>query len=337
MPLELSHSPQVAHPLADCGARPPTVEGMYASLTPSAALLSLAAAQDGVFSSRQVIDLGGTNALIRRFVRDGHWHRVASGILATTASPTWRGLVWAGVLLGGSSAIVGGAAAAHLHGIGPEPSDIDIWAPDNAPRSREPWRFHRERRTGRSEPTRVSLAQATLDVCCAGEADDIAATLAAALNKRRSAAADLRALVEGQQRLRHRQLILSMLSDVASGAESALEMRYLRDVKRAHGLPIGTRQVGMSAHSRTDVGYLEQMVLVELDGRLGHEGIGAWRDWKRDNEHAVSGHFTTLRYGWHDVVHGPCEIAWQVAEILTQGGWTGLLQRCGACRSLHHT
>ncbi len=310
---------------------------MHPTHVPSATLLNLAAAQEGVLSCRQVTDLGGSNTMIRRFVRDGRWHRIASGILSTTSSPGWLGLVWAGMLLGGSSAVVGGAAAAHLHEIGPKPPIIDIWSPDSFPRCRDPWQFHRDHRSGRGEPARVSLEQAVLDVCSSGDPDDIAATIAAALNKRRTTASAVRALVETQQRLRHRKLILAMLADVGAGAESPLEVRYLRDVERAHGLPLGQRQVGVGAGTRTDVGYVEHMVLVELDGRLGHEGAGVWRDWARDNHHAVSGHFITLRYGWDDVVRRPCELAWQVAEVLTQNGWTGLLRRCGSCRAVHGT
>ncbi len=230
---------------------------------------------------------------------------------------------------------MGGAAAAHLHGICPEPTVIDIWTPESSPRWREPWRFHRDSRKGRGEPAKVSLEQATLDVCSTGDQDDIAATLAAALRSRRTTAARLRSLLLSKPHVRHRQLILAMLTDVAAGAESALEVRYLRDVEKAHGLPVGTRQVGLSAHTRTDVGYLDELVLVELDGRLGHDGIGVWRDWSRDNHHAVASNFTTLRYGWNDVVRRPCDVARQVGEALVHGGWSGVPAQCKACRRVH--
>jgi hypothetical protein len=39
-----------------------------------------------------------------------------------------------------------------------------------------------------------------------------------------------------------RELLATVLGDVADGAESAMELRYLRDVERAHGLPRGRRQ-----------------------------------------------------------------------------------------------
>ena len=127
-----------------------------------------------------------------------------------------------------------------------------------------------------------------------------------------------------------------MLSDVAKGVESPLELRYLRDVERAHGLPEGQRQRyrGGLRH-RTDVSYDEFAVLVELDGRLGHEGAGRFRDMRRDNDFALRA-LLTLRYGWPDVVDRPCEVAFQVATVLADRGWTGLFGRCHRCERVSH-
>ena len=56
--------------------------------------------------------------------------------------------------------------------------------------------------------------------------------------RRRGSPATLRA----QTRLPRRRLLLEVLDDVSTGAYSALERRYLRDVERAHALPTGARQ-----------------------------------------------------------------------------------------------
>ncbi len=309
------------------------VSVVYATRVPDPALWDLAEAQRGVLSRHQILALGGTDAMIRRLLREGRWHRVVSGIVSTSRRPEWLGWVWAGLLLGGSSAVVGGAAAAHLHGITGQPDVVDIWAPGKSPRWRHPWRFHRQFRSGRGEPAKVSLEQATMDVCSIGDADEIAATLASAVSTRRTTPERLRLSAQAQPCLRHRRLILELLEDVGAGAESPLEVRYLRDVERAHGLPPGDRQVSVSSGTRSDVGYLELGVLVELDGVLGHSGTGAWRDWERDNAHAL-GQFTTLRYGWQDIVSRPCAVARQVAEALGQGGWMGIPTRCRSCRHL---
>ena len=45
-----------------------------------------------------------------------------------------------------------------------------------------------------------------------------------------------------RSRYKYRKLVTGILGDVAVGAESPLEMRFLHDVERPHGLPRGDRQ-----------------------------------------------------------------------------------------------
>ncbi len=54
---------------------------------------------------------------------------------------------------------------------------------------------------------------------------------------------------------------------------------------------------------------------------------------RRDNA-ALLGGEVTLRYGWSDVTERPCEVAWQVAALLTRCGWQGMPVRCSWCRNL---
>ena len=54
--------------------------------------------------------------------------------------------------------------------------------------------------------------------------------------------------------------------------------------------------------------YKEYGLLIELDGRLGHEGVGRFRDMRRDNRATIDG-LATLRYGFGDVHGIPCEVA----------------------------
>ncbi|MDQ5840800.1 MAG: hypothetical protein M3537_06595, partial [Chloroflexota bacterium] len=102
-----------------------------------------------------------------------------------------------------------------------------------------------------------------------------------------------------------------------------------------HGLPAARRQkVAYSAgrSRRTDNEYEPFGVVVELDGRLGHEGDGAFRDRARDNITSITGK-VTLRFGWADVDTQACEVAHDVAVLLWSRGWRGRLKRCGAaCR-----
>jgi hypothetical protein len=116
------------------------------------------------------------------------------------------------------------------------------------------------------------------------------------------------------------------------GAESPLEVTYLRDVERARGLPPGARQISHTGLPYcSDVSYEKYLLLVELDGRVGHLDTGRFRDMERDNQFALR-HYLTLRYGWFDVVHRPCQVAGQVAAALVNRGWTGSPRRCPQCR-----
>ena len=122
-----------------------------------------------------------------------------------------------------------------------------------------------------------------------------------------------------------------MLTDVAEGVRSYLEMHYLRDVERPHGLPKGGRQkTRPDLPYITDVKYEKYGLIVELDGRLGHEGEGRFRDMNRDNQHALRDELT-LRYGYFDVVSRPCPMAYQVFGALIRRGYPDPFLRCTNC------
>ena len=117
------------------------------------------------------------------------------------------------------------------------------------------------------------------------------------------------------------------LGEVAEGAESLLEVAYVRKVERAHGLPRATRQV-RSAGVRRDFEYEEWGVVVEVDGRLGHEGEHLAIDRRRDRRAAGQGK-VTLRAGWVDVEADSCELAVDVHGALWVRGYREPLRPCG--------
>ncbi|WP_375422971.1 hypothetical protein [uncultured Friedmanniella sp.] len=73
---------------------------------------------------------------------------------------------------------------------------------------------------------------------------------------------------------------------------------------------------------RRDVRYSAYGVVVELDGRLGHEGLGRFRDMARDNGAVLDGE-VTLRYGSAEVFGEACLVARQVGAVLGGPGWRG--------------
>lgn len=160
---------------------------------------------------------------------------------------------------------------------------------------------------------------------------DVVALLTDACRSKSVTAEEILKAMGRRKRQRHRQLVKDVLADVVGGVESLLEHRYLVKVERAHGLPRGRRQVKARGADGVpicrDVDYDEFDIVVELDGRLGHEGSGRHRDRRRDNSGTVR-RKATLRYG-HADLREPCEAAAEVATVLRDRGWTGQLTKCG--------
>jgi len=134
-----------------------------------------------------------------------------------------------------------------------------------------------------------------------GDADNAIAWLTKACQRRRTTPARLAEALGKRTRHRWRNLLEDALSDVAAGFESVLEYRYVRGVERPHGLPEARRQQVVilgGRRRRTDNDYEPFGVVVEPDGRLGHEGEGVFRDRTRDNKQdGQPKGFATVRLG----------------------------------------
>ena len=280
--------------------------------------------------------------MVDRLVGEKRWTRIAKGLYLTSdRKPDWNALAWGGVLLGGGAARLGGAAAGHLHGLNEAPDVIEVLVPRTADLAkRGPWHFVRERpgvRSGRSigSPPRLCVEDTVVDLCQRASEGHVIDLVTKAVQTRRTTAKRLLACISQRTRVRHRLLLEQILADVADGAHSPLELKYVRDVERAHDLPKGNRQLsGRRGKDYRDVTYEGFALVVELDGRVGHEGLGRFRDMRRDNAALLTG-LATLRYGWCDVIDRPCRVADEVATILASRGWTGSPSLCDRCQDCH--
>jgi hypothetical protein len=270
--------------------------------------------QAHVVTRDQALGHGLTRHSISRLLESGAWRRLARGLFLTVPlEPSWDSLAWAGVLLGGQFARLGPESSGFLHQLLPEaPDPLDVLVP----RKRRieidgPWQFIRETpgvRPARSvqDPPRLTVDSTVLDLADVRDAGEVIQLITTAVQRRLTTVRKLRRELDGRARHRHRALLRDLLFDVGVGAESPIELRYLRDVERPHGLPKGTRQQSRSGLPYlTDVDYEEYRVIVELDGRVGHEGVGRFRDMDRDNHHALVDALT-LRYGSYDLTARPC-------------------------------
>lgn len=295
--------------------------------------------QSGVVSRRQVLEARASDDDIDRHLRRREWARIHPGVYVNhTGPPTWEQRAWAAVLHHWPSAL-GGFSALRAYGLtgSSETTPIHLVVPRGR-RVRDPTSI-RTRQLADFEqttlmhlsPPRVRIEYAVLDVASqAPTVDGAVAVLADAVQERRTTPSRLRGAMVHRPRLRHRQVLKDVLRDLDEGANSGLERRYLRAVERAHGLPRGKRQRQVVTGSVTyrDVEYDEQQLVVELDGRLGHEfARDRWSDLQRDLDSAARGDLT-VRLGWHQIL-SPCRTAYAVARLLVARGWSGRPRPCG--------
>jgi hypothetical protein len=312
---------------------------MHARCEVPTALIQLADLQAGLVTREQVLGHGLSRHVIRRLVDGGMWLRVCPGLFAVVPiAPSWEALAWGGTLLGGCSSRLGPEASGYLYGlVARPPRSIDVLVPLSSPKQAQgPWRFIREapgRRPARSpgSPPRLPAECAVLDLVAQRSEGEVVGLITSAVQKGLTTPSRLSRLLDERPRQRYRRLVAGLLADVDEGVRSYLELRYLRDVERAHRLPRGDRQ-----DSRPDLPYLRDVkykkfgVIVELDGRTGHEGEGRFRDMNRDNQHALRDELT-LRYGYFDVTSRACPVAFQVHGALSRRGLDEPFQRCAHC------
>ncbi len=309
---------------------------MHTAQTPSQDLRQLALAQGDLITTVQAAEYGLGDEALGRLVRDGHWKRQANGLFDTAPGhDDFPKSVWAAALQAGQPYAIGGEAALSLHGLDRHVDRVEVWVPDD--RRPRPVGVARIRRDtlgrvsrGRGSPVRITPEDALVDVGQRLPVEALVGVLADAARVRITTLERVARTLDQRHRVRHRELFKDILKDL-TGIESTLEYVYRRDVERAHGLPEALRQESRSAGSRSDALYEEQSVLVELDGRLGHEdATSVFRDLRRDNRHATRD-LLTLRYGSADVRGRACAVARQVWEALSARGWDEAFQLCSRC------
>lgn len=298
--------------------------------------------QCGAVSRQQVIACGLTPQYIRTQMRTRRWQRLFRASYATFTGPPPRECVlWAAVLCAGPEAVLSHESAAEACGLIDAPHDpIHVTLPParritglpglvvhNSIRiesGRHPIRLPPQTRV---EETVVDLTQTAYSL------EQALGWVTRACGRRLTRPERIASAVNGRKKLRWRAELLASVADAGVGSHSPLELRYLRDVERAHGLPVASRQHAVTrAGWRTydDVRYAEFGVVIELDGRVAHPDESRWRDMHRDNASVVDGR-RVLRYGWADVATRPCEVAAQVATVLRAAGWRGAPRSCRRC------
>jgi very-short-patch-repair endonuclease len=295
--------------------------------------------QRGVIARWQVQEIGLDWSAIRWQLDTGRWAPLQRGVYATfTGKPSWEAACWAAVLRAGADAVLSHQTAAELDGLTRARSPvIHVSVPLGKHVSAiSGVRLHRSVRLADARhpsrtPPRTRIEETVLDLTqTVHTIDDAFGWLCQGCNSRLTTPDLLLTALAKRGKVRWRGVLLSALDDIDDGAHSVLEIRYVRDVERPHGLPKARRQARVTRS--TGRIYLDNLVdryrtCIELDGKAAHPLAQRWRDIARDNASAADG-ITTLRYGWKDVTEHPCQTAAQIAAVLRYRGWRGQLVRC---------
>ena len=240
-------------------------------------------------------------------MRSGRFTVVFRGVYAIGhAAISDLGRLHAALLAAGPNAVVSHLAAAALHRILPSmPPFIDVTVTGTRRRSRPGLRIHR----ARHPPPAASVAGLPVTTVLR-TLEDLRGRLTPAELERACAEALVRNLVT-QDELETARLVAS---DLAAPTRSALERRFLSVIRQA-GLPRPRVNHTVGPYE-IDFAWLDQRVLVEVDGWSTHGHRFAFeRDRARDAELAAMG-YLVLRFTWRQLRDNPLLVAAQVAQAL---------------------
>jgi hypothetical protein len=301
--------------------------------------------QSRVVGHRQAARHGVTEAAVARRIKSGAWQRLHRGTYATFSGvPPREARLWAALLRAGPGAVLSHETAAEVHRLIDKPSSrihVTVTAQRN-PARRGPIRgvvIHRSRNVA-SEPLppwqlpRTPIAETVLDLIeAATTTDDAFAWLTKAFGRDLVNAGMLTTALSARKRMRNRSWLVEALADVADGVMSPIELRYVRDVERAHGLPTAKRQARRELDGGVrflDNFYEAFRLCVEIDGRLTHPPEQKWRDADRDSDNLFRDDVQTIRLGLRHVTSGRCAQAAKLAKLFIRRGWDAEgLRPCG--------
>ncbi len=298
---------------------------------------ALADFQHGVLTRDQALRGGLTPRQVDYRVTSGRWLRVYDGVFLTQPGRRDRASAHsAAVLACGPGAVLSRLSAGVVLGLvrtSPPLVQVTVpWTRRVAPH--QGVEVHRAMRVVDATeawqwPPCTSVEVTVLDVAAVGTADDAVAVAVAALACQRGRTWDqpLRAELALRARHPHRRILTAALLDIGGGAQSTLEVRFVRDVMRPHGLPAGRLQLSTRAGVH-DVGFDAEKVLVELDGLAFHGDLRSrMADTRRDRRGAARG-WLTVRVVWVDTALHACATAVDMGAVLNDRGWTGRVRPC---------
>jgi uncharacterized protein DUF559/putative AbiEi antitoxin of type IV toxin-antitoxin system len=289
-------------------------------------LADLAAAQHGVVSRRQLLEMGlGAAAISRRLV-SGRLHAQHAGVYAV-GHPVlgFRGRWMAAVLACGADAALGYRSAAVCWALQRDSSGaIDVVVPGTAGRGRDGIRVHRHPGLA---PDEVTTREGIPVTTAARTILDLAAVAGDRLLKYALDQAEIQELTDypaladmarahprhrGSRRLRD---VLATYEAGTARTRSGLEVAFLA-LCDAHGLPRPLVNHELLTGQTVDFVFPDHRLAVETDSWRWHRGRQAFeRDRERDARLAAAG-YRTLRFTDRQIERAPGTVVRALAAAM---------------------
>jgi len=306
--------------------------------------LVMLSVQEGIVDRDQARHAGFSDRQIEHRVNSGRWQRIYPGVYATFSGRLSRSSrLWAAIRWAGDGAMLSHETAAEVHGMIDRPlgETIHITVPlHRRPAQLRPSRGVTVHRSGQSRMQdlgpfnlpRTRIDDTVLDlVATTPTFDQGYMWISRAVSRRLVTTGMLRVALSRRSRMRWRAWLNDALAEAGDGVLSSLELRYVRDVERAHGLPASQHQARRRLDGKThfkDSWYAEYLLAVEIDGPGYHQNEQVQRDKDRDNANLAADDVRTFRFGPVAVTERACETAAMVAGTLQRNGWRGSPRPC---------
>jgi very-short-patch-repair endonuclease len=271
-----------------------------------AIVAAIAAKQHGVFSVQQVVEVGGSRALVHRRIAAGRWVRLSCGALAFAGSPvSFHAQVVAACLRAGDWSFASHETASQLWLATGASVGVHLWSPS---RVRATGISAHRGRLEKSDVTRLGAIPITrpertlIDLASTSAHEQLEGTLDEFLRRE---LIQLRRLEKrlaavggsGRRGVRFLRSLIDERRD-AGVSESELETRLLRAL-REERLPIPLTQYEIRHEgrlvARADFAYPEVKLAIEAYGK-GHHSTWV------DQEHDLARQNELIALGWRVVV-----------------------------------
>jgi hypothetical protein len=291
---------------------------------------AIAAVQFGVFSRRQALAAGATDALIRRRLANGRWLVAAPGVLALPGHPpSFRRSLWIAWLAAPATTVVSHWSGGHLrHLPGFPPNRLTLTVPHGSTHHNPIARVFQSSAMPTTERIDGLPVASVERVLC-----DVArlcgpAKLGALVEEARVAERTsvvrlrrefLRLARSGRNGITTMRGVLDKYEDGPTPPRSELERRLdaildTLPVKAKHEAPLPGREW---SNDRVDRLFdLPRRLIVEGDGRRWHTRVKDFaRDRQRDRD-ALRHGYPTVRYAYEELTDDPSSVRQELLDLL---------------------